>query len=90
MIEDENKNEERDLMYHLAGWILFILCALFFIVSSIKNWDALTFIGSIFFLIANIVFLIPLVRTIKRGKSKRGAYKKNKSTTTSRKSTNSK
>jgi len=74
MIENEKRHEERDYTYQLAGWILFILCALFFIASSIKNWDTLTFIGSIFFLIANIVFLIPLVTTIKRVKKE----KKNK------------
>lgn len=44
-----------------------IICAIFFIASSLKNQDILTFIGSVIFLIACIVFLIPLVRSKKTG-----------------------
>jgi Na+/proline symporter len=64
------KNQEnqigRGTKYQLAGWILFIICAIFFIASSVKNHDTLTFIGGIFFLIACIVFLIPLVMSNKK------------------------
>lgn len=49
----------------LVGWILFVLCALFFIASSIKNRDTLTFIGSVLFLISCIFFIVPLVRKMK-------------------------
>ena len=56
----------KDLKYQLLGWILFIVCAIFFIASSLKNGDILTFIGSIIFLIACMVFLIPLFSTIKK------------------------
>jgi len=51
--------------YQLAGWLLFILCAIFFIASSLKNQDMLAFVGSVIFLIACIVFLIPLVTSKK-------------------------
>jgi len=58
------KNQETKIgmerKYQLAGWILFIVCAIFFIASSLKNKDMLAFIGSVIFLIACIVFLIPL------------------------------
>jgi flagellar biosynthesis protein FliQ len=64
------KNQEnqigRGTKYQLAGWILFIICAIFFIASSVKNHDTLTFIGGIIFLIACIVFLIPLVMSNKK------------------------
>ena len=61
------KNHEgQDLKYQLLGWILFIVCAVFFIASSLKNGDILTFIGSVIFLIACVVFLIPLFRIIKK------------------------
>jgi hypothetical protein len=50
----------REIKLQLFGWILFIFCAIFFILSSLKNHDTLTFIGSVIFLIACIVFLIPL------------------------------
>ena len=52
-----------EIKYQIAGWILFIICAIFFVASSLKNQDVLTFIGSVIFLIACIVFLIPLVRS---------------------------
>jgi len=64
------KNHEgQDLKYQLFGWILFIVCAIFFIASSLKNGDILTFIGSVIFLIACVVFLIPLFRTIKKAEN---------------------
>ena len=59
------KHERQNLNYQLLGWILFIVCAFFFIASSFKNGDTLTLIGSIIFLIACGVFLIPLFRTLK-------------------------
>jgi uncharacterized membrane protein YhhN len=52
---------DKERKYHLAGWILFILCAILFVASGIRNHDALTIIGSVIFLIACVVFLVPLV-----------------------------
>jgi predicted membrane channel-forming protein YqfA (hemolysin III family) len=66
MKETMENHEVKDLKDQLFGWILFVICAIFFIASSLKNGDTLTFIGSIIFLIACIVFLIPLFRTIKK------------------------
>jgi predicted membrane channel-forming protein YqfA (hemolysin III family) len=66
MKETMENHESEDLKYQLLGWILFIVCAIFFIASSLKNGDTLTFIGSIIFLIACIVFIMPLFRTIKK------------------------
>ena len=45
---------------NLIGWILFIMSALGFIISSIRSFWAM--FGSLFFLIACIVFLIPFFR----------------------------
>jgi hypothetical protein len=56
----------RDTKYQLWGWILFVVCAGFFIVSSIQNQDTFGLAASIIFLIACIVFLIPLVFKQKR------------------------
>jgi len=50
----------RKIKFQIFGWTLFISCAIFFILSSLKNHDTLTFIGSVIFLVACIVFLIPL------------------------------
>ncbi len=68
MKENQENHKGQDFKYQLAGWILFILCAIFFIASSIKNRDTLTFIGAGLFLIANIVFLMSLVRKIKKAR----------------------
>tara|TARA_B110000438_G_scaffold211090_1_gene203120 strand:- start:794 stop:958 length:165 start_codon:yes stop_codon:yes gene_type:complete len=45
---------------NILGWILFLISAVGFIVSSLENFWAL--FGSIFFLIACLVFLIPFFR----------------------------
>ena len=45
---------------NLFGWSLFVISAIGFTISSIGNFWAL--FGSLFFLIACIVFLIPFFR----------------------------
>ena len=42
------------------GWILFIVSAAFFTWASWRAGDLLALAGSIFFLLACLVFLIPL------------------------------
>ena len=63
MKENQESQIGQEIKYELAGWILFIICAIFFVASSLKNHDILTFIGSVIFLIACVVFLIPLVKS---------------------------
>ena len=70
MTENELNNsagdgQKDDIKYHLAGWILFIVCAGFFIASSVKNGDWLTLVASIIFLMACVIFIIPLAKTVK-------------------------
>jgi hypothetical protein len=48
--------------YHIAGWTLFILCAILYILSGLQSGDRLLIIGSIIFLVACITFLMPLIR----------------------------
>ncbi len=46
---------------NILGWLLFVASALGFIVAS---WgDFWSMVGSVFFLLANLVFLIPYVRS---------------------------
>jgi len=54
---------KRERNYHLAGWLLFVICSGCFITSAVRSGDALYLAGSIIFLVACIVFLIPLVST---------------------------
>ena len=52
--------------YALAGWLLFVLCAVFYLASSLKNHDPLAIIGSVLFLVACLVFMVPIVRPDKQ------------------------
>lgn len=51
----------RDEKYQLFGWILFILCAGFYTISSLESGSISSLLGSITFLIACFVFMIPLL-----------------------------
>jgi len=64
-LELEMKETKKDLKYQLWGWILIIVCAIFFIVSSIRMGDGLMLAGSLFFLVACFLFLIPLLPKLK-------------------------
>jgi len=44
---------------NLAGWVLFVISALFFTATSLRAGDMLGLMGSLFFLVACFVFLIP-------------------------------
>jgi hypothetical protein len=48
-----------DRKCQIWGWILFIASAIFFGISSIRSGDMVSFLGSLFFLVACFVFLIP-------------------------------
>ena len=45
---------------NFIGWLLFILSAVGFIIASLGNFWAM--FGSVFFLLACIVFMIPFFR----------------------------
>ena len=47
----------------VIGWGLFVVSACLFLASSLRSGDLLAVCGSAFFLIACIVFLIPLLRS---------------------------
>ncbi len=61
----DDKDKESVLDHEFWGWILFLVCAILFIASSIRNGDVLALIGSILFLVGCFVFMIPLVRRFK-------------------------
>jgi 4-amino-4-deoxy-L-arabinose transferase-like glycosyltransferase len=56
---DNHRSKEQRL--HLAGWGLFIICAIFFIASSVASGDRLGLAASLVFLLACIFFIIPLL-----------------------------
>ena len=48
-------------LFQLIGWLLFVLCAVLFLISGLRAEDPLLVVGSVVFLIACIVFILPLV-----------------------------
>lgn len=57
--------------FQLLGWILFIICALFYIAANIRSGDWLCLTGSILFLMACVVFVTPMVlKPAKRSEKK--------------------
>ena len=58
--ERGNRNRKFDVW----GWCLFIVSAVFFVASTVKSGDLLGIIGSLFFLFACIVFLVPYLRAV--------------------------
>ena len=56
----------RKIQVQIAGWVIFTLCAVLFLVSSLKNDDLFALMGSILFLIACFFFLIPLIGSLRK------------------------
>jgi len=54
-------NRDREGRFQLYGWLLFVICSLFFIADSVAAGSPLGMAGSILFFLGCIVFLIPLV-----------------------------
>ena len=55
-----------EMKCQILGWGLFVFSALFYMASSIRHGDSLGFAGGAVFLLACIVFLIPLFKTTAR------------------------
>ena len=58
----------RELRINLVGWWLFVISALFFIATSLRVGDMLSLLGSLFFLVACFVFLIPCAHRARAAK----------------------
>lgn len=59
---------EKSLRYQLCGWILFVACAILFIAEGIVNREPLVLVASLIFLLACLVFLVPLIDSFRNGK----------------------
>ena len=51
--------------YQIAGWIVFLICSLLFVVQSLLARDLLGFSASITFFLGCLLFLIPILRSDK-------------------------
>ncbi|MDY7105199.1 MAG: cytochrome oxidase subunit III [Actinomycetota bacterium] len=47
---------------HLAGWALFVVCAVCYLAAAWRAADPWSVVGSVIFLAGCIAFLIPLLR----------------------------
>ena len=56
-IEDGGRKRK----FEIWGWCLFIVSAVFFIVSTARSGDMIGLLGSVFFFVACIVFLATYV-----------------------------
>lgn len=54
-------NKTTEGRFQLIGWLVFVVCSFFFIASGVVGGSLLGIIGSVLFLLACIIFLIPLV-----------------------------
>lgn len=57
----ENGCARRDYLFQVWGWILFLACAVLFLVAAVENGDWKTALGSALFLISCVLFLVVLV-----------------------------
>lgn len=60
-----NENKHLEVKAHLLGWILFTVCAIFFIISSVRGEDNMALVASVIFLVACLVFMAPLLVEMK-------------------------
>jgi len=54
-------DKDKDAGFHLAGWALFLLCAIVFLYAAVRDGDVILILASLLFLGGCIAFLIPLL-----------------------------
>ncbi len=52
----------KERTYHLIGWTLFLASSALYTVSAWRSGDPEGFLGSILFLLACVLFVIPMLR----------------------------
>jgi hypothetical protein len=60
-------HQEKDALFHLAGWVLFLICAFLFLYVAIRDRDLILALASLVFLAGCIAFLIPLLKKDRKG-----------------------
>jgi predicted membrane channel-forming protein YqfA (hemolysin III family) len=55
-------SKRTDKRFHLVGWLLFLVCAIFFIAQSLSGSSIMGLIGSVIFLLGCIAFIVPLLQ----------------------------
>jgi len=55
-------HQDKDAPFHMAGWVLFLVCAFLFLYVAIRDSDLVLALASLVFLAGCIAFLIPLLK----------------------------
>jgi predicted membrane channel-forming protein YqfA (hemolysin III family) len=63
-------HQDNDALFHLVGWVLFLVCAFLFLYVAIRDGDVVLALASLVFLVGCIAFLIPLLRHMLRQNTK--------------------
>jgi len=50
-----------EYFFNMAGWVLFLICSLFYIYNSIQADDPIYLAGSVIFLVACVSFMVPMI-----------------------------
>lgn len=58
----EHERDQHKQYWELAGWLLFVVCAILFLVDSLLARNPLTIAASAVFLVACFAFIVPLVQ----------------------------
>ena len=62
-------HQVKDALFHLVGWVLFLVCAFLFLYVAIRDGDLVLALASLVFLAGCIAFLIPLLKKDRKDKS---------------------
>jgi len=54
-------HQDKDVLFHLVGWILFLACAFLFLYVAMRDGDFALVLASLLFLAGCVAFLIPLL-----------------------------
>jgi len=59
-------SSKAEKQFHLVGWLMFLVCAVFFILQSLTDNNIFGLSASVIFLVACVFFLVPLLRNWKK------------------------
>jgi hypothetical protein len=62
-------HQDKDVLFHLVGWILFLACAFLFLYVAMRDGDLVLALASLLFLAGCVAFLVPLLRKDRKGGS---------------------
>jgi hypothetical protein len=65
-MKNNHERVRKKIRLQLYGWILFIVCALLFVIESAIKRDLIFMIASLLFLLGCFFFVVPVIQTLRR------------------------